>query len=446
MVSDEQPIRKKRRRLRGYHVLILALLVGIGWFGLYRRRLKSQLQARMDAIRAAGYPVTCAELDEWHSIPEDVDNAAHLILDATSCYREPAETESLPVVGRGEIPGRTESFSEEAGNLIAQFLAANKEALELLDEAASIEYSRYPVDYREGMHRVLFSLREIKSCALLARLEAVWRAECSDPKGAVESVLSVFGLSSSLAKEPMVICQFVRISCNANAVLTVERVINRIALTDEQLVELGGAVIGGEQGSGMSRAFVGERCEVLSVFRRPESFDFEDFGLERRHVVGIQVQQRLGLVDKAAIVYLDLMADYIETMRLPGHERKKAAEAIDARGEAEWVSSMPFRPSFARVITIDLRMIAQLRTARAGLAVERYRLAAGKLPDALGEVVPAYLDAVPRDPFGGAELRYKRLEKGYVVYSIGQDGSDDGGREKIKGKKENWDVTFIVER
>ena len=72
--------------------------------------------------------------------------------------------------------------------------------------------------------------------------------------------------------------------------------------------------------------------------------------------------------------------------------------------------------------------------------------AAGKLPDALGEVVPAYLDAVPRDPFDGAELRYKRLEKGYVVYSIGEDGSDDGGKERSKGKKQNCDETFIVER
>jgi len=107
---------------------------------------------------------------------------------------------------------------------------------------------------------------------------------------------------------------------------------------------------------------------------------------------------------------------------------------------------MPFTPLFARFITADLRRIAQLRTARAGLALERYRLAMGKLPDMLGELVPAYLDAVPMDPFDGAELRYKRLEKGYVVYSIGQDGSDDGGREKGKGKKQNWDETFIVER
>jgi len=65
--------------------------------------------------------------------------------------------------------------------------------------------------------------------------------------------------------------------------------------------------------------------------------------------------------------------------------------------------------------------------------------------------VPLYLDAVPKDPFDAEYLRYKRLEKGYVVYSIGTDLSDDGGAEllppsKRKGGKDNWDVTFIVER
>ena len=55
---------------------------------------------------------------------------------------------------------------------------------------------------------------------------------------------------------------------------------------------------------------------------------------------------------------------------------------------------------------------AQIRVAQVGLAIERHRLAASELPDVLGELVPAYLDAVPKDPFDGAELRYRRLEKG----------------------------------
>ena len=42
-----------------------------------------------------------------------------------------------------------------------------------------------------------------------------------------------------------------------------------------------------------------------------------------------------------------------------------------------------------------------------------------------------------------------KLESGFVVYSIGEDLNDDGGKEKPTGKKkkdETWDVTFIIER
>jgi hypothetical protein len=47
-------------------------------------------------------------------------------------------------------------------------------------------------------------------------------------------------------------------------------------------------------------------------------------------------------------------------------------------------------------------------------------------------------------------LRYHRLAKGYVIYSIGADGHDDGGREKPAdwkpGDKTTYDITFTVER
>jgi len=86
------------------------------------------------------------------------------------------------------------------------------------------------------------------------------------------------------------------------------------------------------------------------------------------------------------------------------------------------------------------RNIADIRRMHTVVAIERYRLSKGELPNKLDELVPAYPAAVPTDPFDGVEpLRYKKLTKGYVVYSVGMDGQDDGGDE------EN-DITFTVER
>jgi len=94
--------------------------------------------------------------------------------------------------------------------------------------------------------------------------------------------------------------------------------------------------------------------------------------------------------------------------------------------------------------------LARLRTARAALAVERFRLANGRLPAELNQLTPRFLATLPRDPFDGEQLRYKLLPTGYVLYSIGPDGRDDGGKEyptKPFGKTTPpYDITITVER
>ncbi len=157
--------------------------------------------------------------------------------------------------------------------------------------------------------------------------------------------------------------------------------------------------------------------------------------------------------DIDAIIYLDLMDDYMEIYQLPLHKRQKAGYALKAKLESIsriHVLLHSTMPALWRVIEIEMRGVAQLRAARAGLAVQRYRLVAGTLPDTLAELVPPYIDAIPIDPFDGNELRYRKCGAGFVIYSIGEDLSDDEGVEKPKYEERkshpNWDVTFIVER
>ena len=71
----------------------------------------------------------------------------------------------------------------------------------------------------------------------------------------------------------------------------------------------------------------------------------------------------------------------------------------------------------------------------------------GRLPDSLDELVPKWLDAVPTDPFDDKPIRYKKLAKGFVTYSVGPDLKDDGGKERNpKDSNAPYDITFIVAR
>jgi hypothetical protein len=451
-MTEKETAPVKRFRLKISHMVIILLIAGAGAFAYYRLSQKSELQARIDAIRAAGYPVTCSELDKWYSIPENVENAAYTITDAFSYYKQWDKDKSkpLPVIGKAKLPPRTEPLPNEMKTLIAQYIFDNNEALKLLHAGALIEHSRYPIDLSAGFETLMPNLSEIRTGVYLLKLEAILHAENGDSDSAVHSAKSCFGIARSLAKEPLTISQLVRAACQSVAATTIEYCINRLELTDEQLIELIESVDNSERISDMSCALVGERCMGISFFKAPGSVNPDLInGIPFRPI--LELYKVVGLADADANIYLDLMDGYIKIAQLPPDKRLKAAEAIDARLQS--ISQVhlllhTMMPALLRITNIDIRNIAQLRTARVGLAIERYRLAAGRLPDTLADLVPAYLDTVPTDPFDGNDLRYKKLKVGFIVYSIGEDQIDDGGKEKEQRTKEspNWDVTFIVKR
>jgi hypothetical protein len=63
-----------------------------------------------------------------------------------------------------------------------------------------------------------------------------------------------------------------------------------------------------------------------------------------------------------------------------------------------------------------------------GLALELYHRENGKWPKSLAVLSPRWLPAIPADPITGQPLRYKVVKDRPIVYSVGIDGDDDGGR------------------
>ncbi len=459
-MAEQESIEKPHRKRETLQALVVLLVILIASFVCFRINLRSKLNSRLDAIRAAGYPATCAELDAWYTIPQTAENAAGVFMDSISHYNKWQDEEKqklLPIVGQAQLPLRTEPLTEETKALMAQYLADNRQALELLHKGAAIEHSRYPIDLSKGFAAQMPALGFIRDGARLLELEAVVHAENGKTEEAIDSIKSIFGLARSLSKEPILVLQLVRIACQSLAVSTLEQAVNRTEFSDEQLADLNQTLINAEDPCAMPRAFVGERCSGLSIFTMPAAkvppmLDMTDNDPNPLGAPAISFYRFTGLADMDAVLYLDMMNDYIEALKLAPEQRQEAADAVEAR--LEKISRIHvvlhiIMPALSRCTTIDIRVAAQLRTTQTGLAVQRYRLATDKLPDTLAELVPAYLDAVPKDPFDGKELRYKKLETGFVVYSIGEDGSDDGGKEKPRERTHPpapWDVTFVVQR
>jgi hypothetical protein len=61
-------------------------------------------------------------------------------------------------------------------------------------------------------------------------------------------------------------------------------------------------------------------------------------------------------------------------------------------------------------------------------ALEWYRRERGGYPKSLEALAPRYLKGIPRDLFSGKGLIYRPAAKGYLLYSVGANGKDEGGR------------------
>lgn len=76
-----------------------------------------------------------------------------------------------------------------------------------------------------------------------------------------------------------------------------------------------------------------------------------------------------------------------------------------------------------------------INQAIAACALERYRLEHGKYPDTLTEVYQGE-KSVPQDVLSGAPMGYRKTNEGhYVLWSVGFDGKDDGGKRVLDAKK-----------
>ncbi|MBI4663098.1 MAG: hypothetical protein HY735_30185 [Verrucomicrobia bacterium] len=75
-----------------------------------------------------------------------------------------------------------------------------------------------------------------------------------------------------------------------------------------------------------------------------------------------------------------------------------------------------------------LRRKARLRLLIVHLALQSYKAELACYPNKLSELIPKYLRALPKDPFGGEDLVYSPDSVAYRLYSLGPDLKDDGGK------------------
>jgi len=90
--------------------------------------------------------------------------------------------------------------------------------------------------------------------------------------------------------------------------------------------------------------------------------------------------------------------------------------------------------------------VANIIMCRLVLALEAYRRDTGTYPTSLSGLQPALGWTIPDDPFSGKPYVYRRQGEGFILYSLGQNETDDGGMSEYEPQSGIWrgDTSDIV--
>ncbi len=189
------------------------------------------------------------------------------------------------------------------------------------------------------------------------------------------------------------------------------------------------------------RAIEGERLIVLDAVQHTHTDDGKGGGTLIEHGLS-PGPKALGLLAAGRKETVELGNRYFDLARehaLTPSDPAPAAEitAIERRVENErrYVLLSYLLPAIDKAVGALQQSRAHTSLVRTHLAIERHILDHGAPPASLEALVPDYLPAVLEDPYApDRRLRYQPLAapdahtRTYILYSVGADGTDDGGR------------------
>jgi hypothetical protein len=351
-------------------------------------------------------------------------------------YRSlPARANPFPVAPRPQTPA--------ADVLLA--LSKYDQNIEELRQASALPDSRFPHNYDceppDGI--LLPQLRPLNKCAETLQLRGVAELARGQSDKALADVKLILRLMASLRNEPFDVSQLFRIGMFQLALQPVWEGIEGHLWSDAQLRELDKDLAGldflADYGSTMRslRAFEIANIEYI---RRTGSVGMLN-GDRDVMPVASEIELRFSSGStyyENELVYAQACQNWMLPIADPeGHiislEAVQSASTNIDQMRLHW----SLNDVLAALLLPALETCAQRFSyaqsaadmARVACALERYRLAAGQYPESLDALAPGCMESVPSDVMDGQPLKYHRTGDGrFVLYSVGWNGTDDGGK------------------
>ena len=433
--------------------LVLALPV-IGYFEAVREA-EADLAALRKRLTAKGILVPVDQLIP--KVPKGERNAADL-------YGKAFASLSITTQESQKLYDLPQS-SPERRRLLLEVVVRNQPCYDLIGRASLLEHCALPRNWADPYSAVTYPPGYTQMIAALCyRIEAL--EALGKPAAALDAVGVGFAVVGHFKAEPTVVAQLLAYIQQSRLVEALEGVLSRGSPTPSACRQLLRELDQIDNRAGYLRALKGEAVmfdvPVFEQLRLGDMSwrDLEGLGLPSGGTAGalnLRALKTFGplLYAKDELHYLRFLDLYVTAMTAPYPEARRrmiaAAEVFDRAPARETLISRTLTSSdtdYTGGLLCDTRT-ALLRSAQVALASVAFEAKQGRYPKSLAEL-SADGWKLPRDPFGGGELRYRREKQGFVVWSLGPNMANDQAVEYDSASMSladgPYDIVFRVKR
>jgi hypothetical protein len=281
--------------------------------------------------------------------------------------------------------------------------------------------------------------QECRHAAQFLWYDLIERLNQGDVAGTVTDVRGMLCAARAHGDEPYPVGQMIRMWVRLEALRALERVLSRGESDSATLAALQAEFQTEADLPLLTMIARGDRAVLDQFFEALREGDRDAREMVRHFVEGNSPDHsfwergQYWFINDGApgdhVAALRYLTRFLGTTKLPPEKQKAAFEALDSSHKELPLMASMLLGGFTRgrITNSYLTNLAQMRAGVAAIAVERYRMQHGRWPQYLDDLAPAFLKSVPRDPFDGAPLRFRQVEHGVVIYSIGTNEQDDGG-------------------
>jgi hypothetical protein len=472
--------------------VVMLLLTGI-WVATMHWTADSDVDAYRKSLIAKGEELEIAEV-----LPPPVpveQNGAELVQEAFSLF-VPASNDisNIPSAMRMVAPGkaivcfkqpdvRGYDFTNSWSNIM-DVVEAERPAIELLKQTMNYPALDFHVEYEKWPNTPLTHLAPFKRCVISLSSAAMCDLHEGDTGSATTNICAMLGLVNGWQDERFLISQLVRMAMVQIAVRPIWEYLQSTNVSDVELAMLQTNWEKLEFTHAMENAILMERASTESVIKRMRtssqffneivvggpatsgswgsSMDFWDSvkftGAKFMWRASWTYSDELQMLQNYQLVLKTLRTTETNGFFNPAYSNMvNQLQANEPTNDPDsWIDKMDEK-GLQRMFSEDafgtgsLNRVMAMEAAReiiiTAIALKRYQLKYGDYPTNLDSLVPQFVAAVPIDPVDGRRLRY-RLNAGgtYLLYSIGQDGKDDGGDPSLGASVRNPNLDWLNRR